>query len=85
MGDMADDFRALREHNRERRQAAQRTVAAAILALEQHGFTVRQLTDRLDLFPVRRRYHDTKTGRRGGYQDPKTVAEIILREREKRT
>lgn len=92
MGDMAEDFRALREYRKEERAAAQKTGQAAILALTQDGFKVQQLTDyhyrvdgRLDLFPIRRRYHDIRTGRRGGYQDPKQVAERILREKKEKT
>lgn len=49
--------------------------------LKLSGFTVRKLTDyqfringTLDLFPIHRRWHNIKTGKRGSYQDVNAIA-----------
>jgi hypothetical protein len=85
VGDMAEDFRALKEHTREQRAEKRAAGTTEILALRDRGFKVEELTDcqfringRLDLFPTRRRYHDIKANRRGRYTAAVDIAERVL-------
>ncbi len=85
MGDILDVYRVLREERQERRAKRLPVRTDEILKLAEHGYTVKKLTDyqfrvndRLDLYPTRRRYHDTKTHRRGAYRTPLAIAERIL-------
>lgn len=76
MGDMADDFRALREAQREAREARLVEREAAIDRLPPE-FSVRwftlwhvEINGRLQLWPSHGRYWDRKTNKRGRFTDP---------------
>jgi hypothetical protein len=60
--------------NRERKQERLSRRTDEIEALEQHGYTVRALTEyqfrineQLDVYPTRKRFHHIKTQKRGSY------------------
>lgn len=79
-------WRAYRQAQQARRHIRLPQRTAEIEALRSCNFRVRRLTDfqfrvdeRLDLYPIHRRYHDVKTGKRGTYQNPKDIATRILR------
>ena len=91
MGDMADDFRALREHRKEVNAGrVDAFVDQVIPQLEAEGFHVRQLephhyrvNNRLDLYPVHRRFHyhsdpTNRKGKRGHYTDALTICKAFL-------
>lgn len=74
MSDMREAFDALKEHNRERRAEAREAGVKAIRELATRGYEVKELTEYqfrvngvVDLYPVHRRFHELKTGRRGVY------------------
>ena len=83
MGDMGDDFAALRDHNRLQREQRREANIPRIEDLEAHGFQVQRLTpyhyrvgSRLDFFPTSMRWHNLTTKQRGSYrgQSPVDVA-----------
>lgn len=85
MGDMGDDFSALREHNRIERESRRNDRTVEIDALSGHGYAIHWLTpyhcrinSRLDLYPTRSRWHDLKTKERGGF-GLETVLQIVTR------
>jgi hypothetical protein len=86
MGDMAEDFRALRGHQRKRKAAEMPAKIEAILALKQAGYSVRVMSDgwhyrvnnRIDLYPVRQRWHDIRRNVRGWYDDPAALVTRLL-------
>lgn len=84
--DMTAVWRDYRQAQQARRAVRLPLRTEEILALRGDNFHVRTLTDfqfridgRLDLYPIHRRYHDMRTGRRGTYQTAKSVAIRILR------
>lgn len=89
---MADDFRALREHTKEVNAGRVNDfVDQVIPVLQENGFQVRQLqathyrvNNRLDLFPVHRRFHyhsdpHNRKGKRGHYVDALVICKAFLR------
>jgi hypothetical protein len=84
--DVTAMWREARYEQQERRAARLPIRVSEIEALQTEGFRVRKMTDyqfringRLDLYPIHRRYHDTRTNRRGNYQSALGVAVRILR------
>jgi hypothetical protein len=82
---MGDDFRAARKEQQERRAARLPVRTAEIERLSTAGYRVRRLTDyqfrveeKLDLYPIHRRYHNIETGRRGQYRDAVAFAASVL-------
>jgi hypothetical protein len=76
MSEMGDDFKALKEFQRQNKEIRRNKETPKILALTAHGFTVEQLTPFhfrvnrvLDLFPTNRKYHYLPTQERGRYND----------------
>jgi len=76
MSDLGDNYRAMREAQKERRAERLPKRAAEILALADQGFSVECVTEyqyringRLDLYPTHNRYHDVLKNRRGGYRN----------------
>lgn len=68
-------WREYRRAQQQRRADRLPIRSAEIEDLSRPGYKVRKLTDYqfrvngvLDLFPIHRRYHNIKTGRRGGYR-----------------
>lgn len=62
------------------REQSRQAGTPQILALENYGFTVRRITDYhyrvnevLDLYPTSRRWHNLRTGKRGGYGHETTI------------
>lgn len=79
----SDDFKTYREAQQERRAKRLPVRQAEIEALVEAGYTVRKLTefqyrvnDLYDLYPIHRRWHELKTGKRGNYTTGK-LAEFI--------
>src|SRR5882757_2366621 len=93
--ELADDFRALREHNREQAEKRRDRNVKSIDDLrwitdpewpDQYRFWVRELTpyqfridDVLDIFPTNTKFHNIKTGERGWYR-PSELLEMVERE-----
>jgi len=82
----SDDWRAIHKDQQKRR--AERLVPRQeeIDALRKDGYRVDMLTEyqwridgRLDLFPVHKRWHDTKVNRRGSYKVAADICKKILR------
>lgn len=78
-------WRDVRRAQQDRRAARLPGRTEDILALAPLGYRVRELTayqfrvnNRLDLYPVHRRYHDLKTDRRGTYPTPVVIARRLL-------
>jgi hypothetical protein len=91
MSDMADDFRALREHRKETNRSREQVFKDQVIPmLEGLGFTVRTLQDHhfrvneaLDLFPIHSRFHLLPTaqhrkGKRGHYMDAVVICQNLL-------
>lgn len=89
MSEIGDDFKALREHNQQQRAAELPRRVAEIMALCNPDlgpvYTVVALTpyqfrvnDRLDFYPVHRRFHDIKTGKRGTYRGVRFLTHNIF-------
>ena len=88
MGDMAEDFRAMREHGRQvranRREKNLRWIEKVT------GFKYRQLTpyqfrfsaddtpEFIDIYPTNARYHNIVTGERGHYKTIQRFLELQL-------
>lgn len=79
MGDMGEDFSALREFNRQRRESNRQQRTPKIRDLEQQGWQVRELTSYqfrlgclIDIYPTHAKFHDLVTGERGRY-NPKNL------------
>ena len=79
MSEDGDLWRNHRKTQQERRahRLPHRTIQ--ILSLSKEGYWVKQLSAYqfringvLDVYPIHNRWHDTKTGQRGGYADAKT-------------
>lgn len=92
MGDMADDFRAMREYRKEvNSNRIDAFVDQVIPKLVEAGFSVKQLEahhyrvdKRLDLYPVHQRFHyhgdpHNRKGKRGHYQDALFICRAFLR------
>jgi hypothetical protein len=85
MGDMGEVWEGHREAQQARRAARLPGRTQEILDLKGDGFDVVALSPyqfrvdgRLDLYPIHRRYHDTRLNRRGGYQTAKAIAVRVL-------
>jgi hypothetical protein len=85
-GSMGPVWKAYREAQQARRARRLPDRTEEILRLRADNFSVKRLTDyqfrvdgRLDLYPIHRRYHDTKTNKRGTYQTAKQIAIRVLR------
>lgn len=88
MEDMSDGelWREYRRAQQQRRAARLPIRTQEILKLRAKGFDVRELTEfqfrvdgALDLYPIHRRYHVLKTGKRGGYSNALACAVRVLR------
>lgn len=84
--EMSEVWKDYRQQQQARRALRLPLRTEEILALRQSNFDVRQLTDyqfrvdgRLDLYPIHRRFHDIKTGKRGTYQTAKAITVRVLR------
>lgn len=71
-----NDWRDWREDAKQHRATMQQAGAADIEALNAAGYAVEKLTDyqfrvngKIDLYPVKRRFHILKTGERGQYRN----------------
>jgi len=71
-----NDFQFWNEYFRERRTARREADTVEIEKMKAAGMDVRQITeyqfrfwDFLDVYPTNRRWHNIKTGKRGGYGD----------------
>jgi hypothetical protein len=69
-------WRGYREEQRKRRAARLPKRTEALLALRAEGYEIEKKTEyhfrvngRLDVWPTHNRYHDIRTGKRGGYPD----------------
>lgn len=69
-------WKSIRKDQQERRAARLPGRQQEILDLSAHGFSVKQLTEwqfrvdgKIDLYPIHRRYHVLKGGRRGTYRN----------------
>ena len=78
---MSEVWREWHRVLRDRREVRRAGATGDILALSEHGYRVRKLTEhqfrvngRLDLFPTNRRWHDLKTNTRGGYGSALVIA-----------
>jgi hypothetical protein len=83
---MGPVWKAYREAQQARRARRLPERTEEILRLRADNFRVRRLTnyqyrvdERLDLFPIHRRYHDIKVNKRGTYQTAKQIAVRVLR------
>ena len=85
MSDMSEAWNEYKTAQQERRIQRLPIRKAEILSLRNLGHKVRQLTpfqyridEVIDVYPIHNRYHDLKTGKRGGY---KSITEFIKRRR----
>lgn len=76
MSQDAEDFKAMRDAQQQRRAKRLPIRQQQIEALAQYGYTVKKLTewqyrinDTYDLYPIHNRWHNLKTGKRGGAKD----------------
>jgi hypothetical protein len=81
-----EDWRDIRRAQQERRAERLPGRQQEITALSESGYTVKKLTeyqfrvnDKIDLYPIHRRYHHLKSGRRGRYRDLLALVESILK------
>jgi len=86
VGDMGDAFREYDAAKKAEKEAVLPGRQRQIRELAQHGFVVKVINDgyhyrihsRIDLFPVRRRWHDLKTNERGHYDTPLELVEARI-------
>lgn len=85
MGDMGDDFRAMRAHRQDMNRKRLESGTKNIEAVKAAGYSVDEKTsyqfrveNRLDLFPTNRRYHDIKKNERGHYDSALKIVQKIV-------
>jgi hypothetical protein len=84
--DSGEVWREYRREQQQRRTDRLGPRSDEIRALAGQGFTVREMTayqfrvdGALDLYPIHRRYHLIKSGKRGGYRSAAEIAGRLLR------
>jgi len=77
-----NDFQFWNEYFRERRNERRQSDTLVIKELGSAGLPVKEITEYhfrvwgfFDIYPTNRKFHNTKTGRRGQYQDIYRVLE----------
>lgn len=83
MSEIGDDFKEYRKAQQERRAARLPVRTKEICNLVMDGYSVERMTDyqfrindRLDIYPIHNRYHDIKSGERGGF---KTLKGLLMK------
>lgn len=86
MSEIVEDYRLLREYEKERRAENRTNVVPQILKLRDYGFEVvrvneyqYRIDDAIDLYPTRGRYHILSSGQRGYFNDPVMFMHSLFR------
>lgn len=73
MSEASEEWKDYKQDQKDRRSERLPIRVAAINSLRELGYTVKELTefqfrinDTVDLYPIHNRWHDIKTGKRGG-------------------